>query len=261
MSNVAALAVAAPSGSAGAPAVADPSGAAGSAAALAEPPSLAGAPALPGIPDLEQSPAEDVLAYMVERFHPRLYVACSFQKETSVIVDMLVRIEPEVRFFTLDTGVLFQETYDLRTEIEERYGIEIEVFRGLSLARQAEIHGDELWNRDPDRCCGIRKVAPMEQALASADAWVSGLRRDQSATRAEAPKIQWDARHSVFKANPLADWSEADVWDYIDRNDVPYNELHDRGYTSIGCTHCTLPGAGRDGRWAGSDKTECGLHG
>jgi phosphoadenosine phosphosulfate reductase len=211
--------------------------------------------------DLEHASAEKVLGYMVEQFHPRLYVACSFQKEASVILDMLVKIEPSARFFTLDTGVLFEETYSTWKAIEDRYGIAIDVYQGMTLARQAELHGDELWNRDPDACCGIRKVGPLEQALSDVDAWITGVRRDQSPTRAGTKKVHWDDKHELWKGNPLADWSDRDVWNYIAKHDVPYNELHDRGYSSIGCTHCTQPGNGRTGRWAGTDKIECGLHG
>ncbi|GAC1529512.1 MAG: phosphoadenylyl-sulfate reductase [Thermoleophilaceae bacterium] len=217
--------------------------------------------ALAAQPDLEAASAEEVLTYVVERFHPRLYVACSFQKEASVIMDMLLRIEPEARFFTLDTGVLFPETYATWRALEERYGVRVEVYQGMSLARQADVHGDELWRRDPDACCGIRKVAPLGQALGGVDAWVSGLRRDQATSRASTSKFQWDDRHGLFKANPLADWSESDLWRYLARHEVPHNPLHDRGYPSIGCTHCTLPAAGRAGRWAEHEKTECGLHG
>src|SRR4051794_39756608 len=148
--------------------------------------------------------AEEVLAYMVERFHPRLYVACSFQKEASVIMDMLLRIEPEARFFTLDTGVLFPETYGVWERLEQRYGVEVEVYQGMTLARQAVVHGDELWKRNSDACCGIRKVAPLSEALSDVDCWISGLRRDQAATRANAPKLAWDKRHGLWKANPLA---------------------------------------------------------
>jgi phosphoadenosine phosphosulfate reductase len=211
-------------------------------------------------PDLERLSAEELLAHVAGRFHPRLYVACSFQKEASVIMDMLLRIEPEARFFTLDTGVLFPETYATWRKLEQRYGVSVDVYQGMSLARQADLHGDELWNRDPDACCAIRKVAPLKEALSSVDAWISGLRREQSPARAATPKLHWDERNERWKANPLADWSEKDVWRYLAEHDVPYNELHDRGYPSIGCTHCTSPGQGRDGRWAQSDKVECGLH-
>jgi phosphoadenosine phosphosulfate reductase len=210
--------------------------------------------------DLEELDAHGVLEHMVDEFHPRLTVACSFQKEASVILDILLSIAPDARVFTLDTHVLFPQTYDTWKRVEERYGIEVEVFQGPSLARQAALRGDRLWERDPDACCAIRKVEPLNRALEGMDAWISGLRRDQSPSRAATPKLAWDAKHDLWKANPLADWTERDVWSYIVEHDLPYNPLHDQGYQSIGCTHCTKPGAGRDGRWAGSAKTECGLH-
>jgi len=211
--------------------------------------------------ELEQRSAEEVLGYMVERFHPRLYVACSFQKEASVIMDMLLRIEPSARFFTLDTDLLFAETYAVWRELEQRYGIKVDVYEGVSLQQQAKEHGDELWKRQPDLCCAIRKVSPLKEALSGVDAWISGLRRQQSEARAGTAKVMWDERHGLWKANPLADWSEDEVWSYLQENDVPYNELHDRGFGSIGCTHCTKPGDGREGRWADNGKDECGLHG
>jgi phosphoadenosine phosphosulfate reductase len=211
-------------------------------------------------PDVEDLSAEGVLEHAVERFGRGLYVACSFQKESSVIMHMLLGIEPEARFFTLDTGLLFPETYRTWEALERRFGLEIDVFQGPSVARQAALHGDELWRRDPEACCGLRKVSPLEEALLGADAWVSGLRREQSPGRSRAPKMAWDDRRSVYKVNPLADWSEGDVWRYIHRHDLPYNPLHDRGYASIGCTHCTKPGNGREGRWSDSARDECGLH-
>ena len=198
-------------------------------------------------PDLERSSAQDVLRYAVDRFHPRLTVACSFQKEASVIMDMLVRIEPEARFFTLDTGVLFDATYATWREAEEHYGIEVE-----------RVDATGPWSAE--RCCSERKVAALGEALSRADAWVTGLRREHSPERAGTAKLHWDERNGLWKVNPLADWSERDVWNYIMENGVPYNDLHDRGYDSIGCVPCTLPGRGREGRWAGSDKTECGIH-
>jgi phosphoadenylyl-sulfate reductase (thioredoxin) len=213
------------------------------------------------VSDVERMSAEQVLAHMVERFHPRLYVACSFQKEASVIMDMLLRIEPEARFFTLDTGLLFRESYETWQVLERRYGVKVDCYQGMSLARQTKLHGERLWRRDPDKCCALRKVSPLEQALADVDAWITGLRRDQSPQRATTPKINWDAKHGLWKANPLADWSEGDVWHYLREHNVPYNELHDHGYDSIGCTHCTRPGGRRQGRWPGKEKTECGLHG
>ena len=205
-------------------------------------------------PDLEQRSAEEVLAYAVDRFHPRLRVACSFQKEASVIMDLLLRIEPEARFFSIDTGVLFEETHATWRAAEERYGIRVERIDATSPDGRPWTGGDHC-------CSGGQKLAALHRALADADAWVTGLRREHSAERAATPKLHWDERNGLWKVNPLADWSKDDVWSYIRANDVPYNELHDQGYDSIGCVPCTQPGAGRDGRWAGLDKTECGLHG
>ena len=215
----------------------------------------------PIAPDLEGASAEEVLEFAVERFHPRLYVACSFQKEASVIMDMLVKIEPSARFFTLDTGFLFPETQATWRALEDHYDITVEAAAGISVAEQARLHGDELWKRDPDACCGIRKVTPLKERLSTVDAWVTGLRRDQGPDRAGTKKLHWDAKHGLWKANPLADWTDRDVWAYIAKNGVPYNDLHDQGYASIGCTHCTQPSDGREGRWAGTDKLECGIHG
>jgi phosphoadenosine phosphosulfate reductase len=203
------------------------------------------------LPDVESLSAREVLAHMVDEFHPRLYVACSFQKEATVILDLLLGIEPQARVFTLDTGVLFPETYETWRRIEARYGITIDVYRGEWI--------DGLWLRDPDACCGMRKVEPLERALAGVDAWITGLRRDQSRARAGTPKLALDERGKA-KCAPLADWTERDVWHYIHEHDLIYHPLHDRGYESIGCTHCTVAGGGRDGRWAGTDKIECGLH-
>jgi phosphoadenosine phosphosulfate reductase len=167
-------------------------------------------------------------------------------------MDMLLRIQPEARFFILDTGVLFEETYETKRAAEERYGIEVDVFDATS-------PDGEPWTGGT-RCCSERKVMALERALAGVDAWATGLRREHSPDRAGTPKLHWDERNGLWKVNPLADWTEREVWRYIDEHDVPYNPLHDRGYDSIGCVPCTLPGRGRDGRWAGSDKTECGIH-
>ena len=213
-----------------------------------------------GPAELERLSAEQVVAELGARFGPRLAVACSFQKEATVILDLVVRHAPQALVFTLDTGVLFPETYATWQRVQEHYGIEIAVFEGPSLARQASLHGERLWERDPDRCCELRKVRPLTRALAGAEAWVSGLRREQSPARAHTPKLAWDETHQRWKASPLADWGERDVWRYIAEHDLPYHPLHDAGYASIGCVHCTRPGSGREGRWAGSEKDECGLH-
>jgi phosphoadenosine phosphosulfate reductase len=197
--------------------------------------------------------AEEVIADAVSRFHPRVALACSFQKEETVLLDMLLAAEPAARVFALDTRVLFGETYEHWRAVEAHYGIEVEVFA-------PEDPPEGLWATDPAACCGIRKVAPLGRALSGLDAWITGMRREQSPTRSDIDEVGWDAKHGLWKFNPLAAWSERDVWRYIAERGLPSHPLHDRGYASIGCVHCTLPGDGREGRWAGSEKTECGLH-
>jgi phosphoadenosine phosphosulfate reductase len=202
-------------------------------------------------PDLiQEASAQDVIAYAVDRFHPRLTLACSFQKEESVLVHMLTQIEPAAHVFMIDTGVLFPETLQTWRAFEERFGVSIEVVDARSQ--------DGPWTAE--RCCGQAKVDALEQALADVDAWITGIRREQTPTRAAAPKLEQDTKRGIWKVNPLVDWSERDLWNYIDRHDLPYHPLHDRGYASIGCAPCTQPGEGRAGRWAGQDKTECGIH-
>jgi phosphoadenosine phosphosulfate reductase len=210
--------------------------------------------------DAERLSAPELLAAVLERFHPNVSLACSFQKEEAVLLDMLFELEPTARVFALDTHVLFPETYGVWREVERRYGVKVEVFEGPSLGRQAAAHGDALWARKPDLCCAIRKVEPLGRALAGLECWITGMRRDQSPTRADAPKLGWDERHELWKANPLADWSDDDVWAYVRARDLPVNSLHESGYASIGCIHCTAPGTGREGRWSGMEKAECGLH-
>jgi phosphoadenosine phosphosulfate reductase len=215
---------------------------------------------LVGGADVEALSAGEVLDAALERLHPSLALACSFQKEESVLIDMLLEREPKARIFTLDTHVLFPESYALWHDLERRYKIRIEVYEGPSLGRQAAAHGETLWARNPDLCCSIRKLAPLSEALSQLDGWITGVRRDQAASRAATPKLGWDDRHELWKASPLADWTDEDVWAYVRERELPVNPLHERGYSSIGCTHCTTPGAGREGRWAGTGKTECGLH-
>ena len=195
--------------------------------------------------------AEEVLAEAIERFHPRLVLACSFQKEESVLIDMVMRIEPEARIFTIDTGVLFPETYTAWKQIEDRYGVSVEVYDATSPTTP--------WTGG-EHCCGAMKVAALEEALEDVDAWVTGIRREQAPTRAGAQQVERDEKRGIWKFNPLAAWTTKDVWNYVAAHDLPYNPLHDQGYESIGCAPCTLPGSGREGRWAGQDKTECGLH-
>ncbi len=200
----------------------------------------------------EDLTAEAVLAEAISDHHPRLALACSFQKEETVLVHMLLQQVPDARVFTIDTGALFPETYRTWRALEERTGVRVEV---CDVVRPDGVP----WSSS--RCCSGRKVAALERALDSLDAWVTGLRREQGPTRAAAPKLGWDEAHGLVKVSPLADWSEDRVWSYISDHDLPYNPLHDRGYASIGCAPCTLPGGGREGRWAGQDRTECGLHG
>jgi phosphoadenosine phosphosulfate reductase len=204
-------------------------------------------------PDVESMPAQEILRFVVEQFPGRVALACSFQKEESVLLDMLFALEPKARVFAIDTHHLFPETYELWREVERRYGTTVEKFEGAPVE-------DGLWEANPDLYLAIAKLEPLNRALLDLDAWITGIRRDQSPTRADAPKLGWDAQHELWKANPLADWSDEDCWAYIRERGLPYNPLHDRGYDSIGDTHSTLPGKGREGRWAGSDRTECGLH-
>jgi phosphoadenosine phosphosulfate reductase len=181
--------------------------------------------------------------------HERLVLLCSFQKEESVILDELREIAPHARVVTIDTGVLFAETVATWRAFEERFGMRIDAEEAL---------GD--WT-GPEQCCGDAKVAALERALAGADAWITGLRREQGPTRAGTEPVAVDARRGgIAKYSPLALWTERDLWTRIHARGLPYNPLHDEGYESIGCAPCTRPGSGREGRWSGTDKTECGLH-
>jgi phosphoadenosine phosphosulfate reductase len=206
------------------------------------------------VPALEGATAQEVLAYGVEQFHPRLTLACSFQKEESVLFHMLSELESgreRIQAFTIDTGVLFPETLATWKQFEDRFPrIAIRVMDARS--------PDAPWT--VQNCCSAAKVAGLEAALSGVDAWITGIRREQAPTRAAAPKLERDERRGIWKLNPLADWSEKEVWTYIFKHDLPYHPLHDQGYASIGCAPCTQPGDGRNGRWAGTDKTECGIH-
>jgi phosphoadenosine phosphosulfate reductase len=210
--------------------------------------------------DLESRPAERILEYVLAAFPGKVSLACSFQKEETVLLDMLFALEPKARVFAIDTHYLFPETYELWREVERRYGTKVEVFEGPSPEKLTATHGEDLWERKPDLYLALAKVEPLARALGDLDCWITGIRRDQAPTRAKAQKLEWDAAHELWKANPLADWSDEDCWAYVRGHGLPYNPLHDRGYESIGDTHSTLPGAGRTGRWAGTDRIECGLH-
>ena len=217
---------------------------------------------------LEVKPPQDVLSAAIQRYAPKIVLACSFGAEDVVLVDMIHRINPAVPLFYLDTDFLFPETHSTRERIIERYQLQpsrvLQVKSLLTPETQAAQYGQALWANDPDRCCQLRKVEPLRRVLQDFDAWITGIRRDQGPTRAHAKLIEWDATFELVKINPLAKWTWADVWTYIKVYEVPYNELHDRNYPSLGCTHCTkpvLPGEDpRSGRWQGREKTDCGLH-
>jgi phosphoadenosine phosphosulfate reductase len=193
----------------------------------------------------------DTLRAAMERHGEKLVLLCSFQKEESVLLDELLRLDQgtgrAVRIVTIDTGVLFPETLATWRAFEERFGVDVDV---------EEAYGP--WSAS--QCCGEAKVAALERALAGADAWITGIRREQAPTRAGAEPVEWDEKRRLWKYNPLVDWTEKDVWQRIHERDLPYHPLHDQGYDSIGCAPCTAPGNGREGRWAGLSKTECGIH-
>jgi phosphoadenosine phosphosulfate reductase len=196
----------------------------------------------------------ETLSEAVERHGVRVVLLCSFQKEESVLIDELLRIgngKTDVRIATIDTGVLFEETLQTWKAFEERFGIAVEVHDAGNPTSP--------WT-GPEHCCSAAKVAALERALDGADGWITGIRREQGPTRASTQLVERDEKRDVYKYNPLALWTEKDLWQRIFERELPYNPLHDRGYASIGCAPCTLPGAGRDGRWAGTTKTECGLH-
>lgn len=216
----------------------------------------------------ETKQPQEVLAAAIQRYRGKIVLACSFGAEDVVLVDMVHRVDPSLPLFYLDTEFLFPETYATRDRIIERYSLKpaqvIQVKSLLTPQKQADDHGDALWTREPDRCCQLRKVEPLTRILQGYEAWMTGIRRDQSPSRANAGLIEWDEKFKLVKINPLARWTWTEVWTYIKVYEVPYNPLHDRNYPSIGCTHCTAPVAPGDdpraGRWKSFTKTECGLH-
>lgn len=216
----------------------------------------------------EAKSPQDIVSYALEKYHPKIVLACSFGAEDVVLVDMVHRINPSVPLFYLDTDFLFPETYATRDRVIERYGLQpaqvIQVKSLLTPKQQAESYGDALWTSNPDQCCQLRKVEPLTRVLQGFEAWITGIRRDQAPSRAHAGLIEWDQKFKLVKVNPLARWTWTDVWTYIKVYEVPYNTLHDQNYPSIGCTYCTAPVAPGDdpraGRWKNFAKTECGLH-
>jgi phosphoadenosine phosphosulfate reductase len=213
----------------------------------------------------EQWSPEDVLRWAFANFQRDVEIASGFGPEGLVLIDIAARVQIDFRVFTLDTDFLFPETHAVIERIEKRYGIQVERLKSaLTPADQERLHGPALWTRDPDSCCNMRKVEPLRKKLAQLRAWVTSIRRDQTAVRARARKIEWDSKFHLVKVNPIADWNSARVWRYIRFYDVPFNPLHDLNYPSVGCTHCTRaiqPGEdSRAGRWSGLEKSECGLH-
>ncbi len=214
---------------------------------------------------LETDTPLEILRWATDRYGPRLTFATGFGAEGCALIDMIGRHRLPVDIFTLDTGLLFPETYDLWKRLETRYGITLRrVSPELSVEQQAAVHGPELWAREPDRCCDIRKVTPLGAQLSRFDAWITGIRRDQTDHRADARPVEWDEKFGLAKVNPLVRWTKRNVWAHLLEHDVPYNPLHDLGYPSVGCLPCTSRvNAGEDdraGRWRGTTKTECGLH-
>lgn len=215
---------------------------------------------------LETATPEEILTWAAERFSPKLAMGTAFGPEGCLIISMLAKIAPETYVFNLETGYQFQQTLDLRDRIAEKYGIEAQLLTPeLSVPEYEAKHGGPLYQTNPDQCCHDRKIKVLERAAVGMDAWMSGIRRDQSAVRAGQPIVGWDRKFGLVKISPLANVTGKDVWRRIMAEGVPYNQLHDQGYPSIGCWPCTQKGVEgsadeRSGRWAGASKTECGLH-
>jgi phosphoadenosine phosphosulfate reductase len=214
---------------------------------------------------LETAQPQEILRWATGRFAPRFTMATAFGPEGMVLIHMLAEIAPETPIFNLDTGYQFKETLELREEIKRRYGIVVEMKRPETTVEDYERqHGGPIYRTNPDQCCFDRKVKVLDRAVAGMHAWASAIRRDQSPDRAKAPIVGWDKKFNLVKVSPLANWTKQNVWGFITEHNIPYNPLHDQGYTSIGCWPCTravlLGEDERAGRWSGTAKTECGLH-
>lgn len=214
---------------------------------------------------LEGAEPPEIIRWAADRFGPRLTMATAFGPEGCLIIHWLAQVAPATHVFNLETGYQFPETLQLRDRLARRYGIQVALEKPVTTVAEYErLHGGPLYRTDPNRCCGDRKLAVIRRVLTSFDAWMSGIRRDQSVDRKGAAIVGWDRKFGVVKVSPLANWTKAQVWDLVVREDIPYNPLHDKGYVSIGCAPCTraiLDGEDeRAGRWSGTAKTECGLH-
>ena len=214
---------------------------------------------------LESATPAEIIRWAVDEFQPKLTMATAFGPEGMVIIHELAKIDRTVPIFNLDTGYQFQETLDLRDRVLQKYGIDIELRKPETSVEEYErMHNGPLYVNNPDQCCFDRKIKVLQRSAIGMYAWMSGIRRDQSADRARAPIVGWDKKFGLVKVSPLANWTKKDVWNLITKEDVPYNPLHDQGYTSIGCKPCTravmFGEDERAGRWSGFAKTECGLH-
>lgn len=214
---------------------------------------------------LETATPQQIIAWAVEQYAPKLTMATAFGPEGCTILHMLAEVDPTTYVFNLDTGYQFKETLELRDRIAQRYGIEVDMKQPATTVQEYEAqHGGPLYETNPDQCCFDRKVKVLRESIVGWSAWMSGIRRDQSSDRAGAPIVGWDKKFGLVKVSPLANWTKADVWKLITDHDIPYNPLHDQGYTSIGCQPCTravmFGEDERAGRWSGRAKTECGLH-
>jgi len=214
----------------------------------------------------ETSHPDELLSWGFETFGSGIVLGTGFGPSGMFLIDRLQKAGLEIPVFYLDTHLLFDETYELRDRVERRFDIRItRVSTELSVEEQNLQYGEELWKSQPNRCCYLRKVLPLRNYLSDKKAWITGVRRNQAETRRMTEIIEWDPQNRVVKINPLATWTDEEVWDYIHANDLPYNPLHDEGYPSIGCIPCTSPvdeneEDKRAGRWNGSEKTECGIH-
>jgi phosphoadenosine phosphosulfate reductase len=214
---------------------------------------------------LADASPQAILQWAVETFGSKLTMATAFGAEGCCLIHMLAEIGPDVRIFNLDTGYQFAETLELRERIRRRYGTDVELVRPeLTVAEYEQEHGGPLYRHRPDQCCYDRKMVPLRKAVIGYEAWISAIRRDQTADRGAARVMEWDAKFNLVKVNPLLKWTRKDVWNFVFKHDVPYNPLHDQGFPSIGCQPCTAAveagGDERSGRWAGTAKKECGLH-
>ncbi|AUJ24595.1 MULTISPECIES: phosphoadenylyl-sulfate reductase [Virgibacillus] len=218
------------------------------------------------------SPTDDtkgaftILRWAYDLYGDSIVYACSFGAESMVLIDLLSKVKSNAKIVFLDTGLHFQETYDLIDEVKNRYpDLRIDLKQpDLTVDEQAAKYGSALWKRKPDQCCFIRKIKPLEEVLDNVPAWISGLRREQSLSRSKTDFVNKDERFKSIKVCPLIHWTWGDVWNYILQRELPYNELHDNNFPSIGCIPCTSQVTESDdlraGRWTGQTKTECGLH-